>query len=88
MRLAGVRSLLRPDHQLRNHHQPGEQKMEEQHGTGTAGLTSTAVRGTCEECGQTAVLTARVDPESPLSGTVRLCPSCAQAPEPFWHDDR
>src|SRR3954469_10356296 len=82
---AGVPSLLRPEYSLDDQHHPGEQRMEEQHGTGTAGLTSTAVRGTCDECGQTAVLTARVDPESPLSGTMRLCPSCAQGPEPFWH---
>jgi len=62
--------------------------MEEQYGTGATSGISTAVRGTCDECGQVAALTARVDPESPLSGTVRLCPSCARAPEPFWHDDR
>jgi hypothetical protein len=61
--------------------------MEEQQGIGTAGTTSTALRGTCDECGQMAVLTARVDPESPLSGTVRLCASCVGSPEPFWHDD-
>jgi hypothetical protein len=61
--------------------------MEEQHGMGSAGGIGTAIRGTCEECGQTAVLTARVDPESPLSGTVRLCPSCAGSPEPYWQDD-
>ena len=62
--------------------------MEEQYGTGATSGLGTAVRGPCDECGQTATLTARVDPESPLSGTVRLCPSCAGAPEPFWHDDR
>jgi hypothetical protein len=62
--------------------------MEEQYGTGATSGSSTAVRGACDECGQIAQLTARVDPESPLSDTVRLCPSCARAPEPFWHDDR
>lgn len=61
--------------------------MEDQFGAGTPSGTSTAIRGTCDECGQTAVLTARIDPESPLSDTVRLCPSCARAPEPFWHDE-
>ena len=50
--------------------------------------TSTVVRGTCDECGRTAPLTVREDPESPLSGSLRLCPSCARAPEPFWHDER
>jgi hypothetical protein len=49
--------------------------------------TRTAARGICDECGKTDVLTARVDPESPLSDTVRLCPACARAPEPFWHDE-
>ena len=62
--------------------------MEDQRAAETANGTTTAIRGTCDECGQTAVLTARLDPESPLSDTVRLCPSCARAPEPFWHDDR
>ena len=62
--------------------------MEEQYGTAAASGISTAVRGTCDECGNVAPLTARLDPESPLSDTVRLCPSCARAPEPFWHDDR
>ena len=62
--------------------------MEEQYGTGATSGSSTAVRGACDECGQMAQLTARVDPESPLSDTVRLCPSCARAPEPFWHDER
>jgi hypothetical protein len=62
--------------------------MEDQYEAGTASGTSTAMRGTCDECGKSAVLTARFDPESPLSGTVRLCPSCVRAPEPFWHDDR
>jgi hypothetical protein len=62
--------------------------MEEQYGTGATSGTSTVVRGTCDECGQVASLTARLDPESPLSDTMRLCPSCARAPEPFWHDDR
>ena len=61
--------------------------MEDQFEAGTSSGTSTATRGTCDECGQTAVLTARIDPESPLSDTVRLCPSCARAPEPFWHDE-
>ena len=23
----------------------------------------------------------------PLTDSVRLCPSCTRAPEPFWHDD-
>ena len=50
--------------------------------------TSTVVRGTCEECGRYTVLFPRVDRESPLSGSLRLCASCARAPEPFWHDDR
>lgn len=61
--------------------------MEEQYGMGTAGATSTAIRGECEECGQTAVLTSRLDPESPLSGSLRLCPSCARSPEPYFQDD-
>ena len=62
--------------------------MEDQRAAETANGTTTAIRGTCDECGQTAVLTARFDPESPLSDTVRLCPSCARAPEPFWLDER
>jgi hypothetical protein len=62
--------------------------MEEQYGTAAASGISTAVHGTCDECGNVALLTARLDPVSPLSDTVRLCPSCARAPEPFWHDDR
>ena len=62
--------------------------MEDQFEAGTIGGTTTALRGTCDECGKTDVLSARIDPESPLSDTVRLCPSCARAPEPFWHDDR
>ena len=62
--------------------------MEDQFEVGTSSGTSTATRGICDECGQTDVLTARIDPESPLSDTVRLCPSCARAPEPFWHDER
>ena len=41
--------------------------MEEQYGTGAASGTSTALRGICDECGQTAPLTAHVDPESPLT---------------------
>jgi hypothetical protein len=60
--------------------------MEDQNRTGTASGTGTAARGTCDECGKMAVLTARLDPESPISDTVRLCPSCARSPEPFWHD--
>ena len=62
--------------------------MEDQFEMGTSSGTGTAIRGTCDECGQTEVLTARIDPESPLSDTVRLCPACARAPEPFWHDER
>ena len=62
--------------------------MEDQFETGMEARTSTAIRGTCDECGKTAVLTARFDPESPLSDTVRLCPSCARSPEPFWLDER
>jgi hypothetical protein len=62
--------------------------MEDQYGAGTASGTSTMQRGVCDECGKTAVLTARVDPESPISDSMRLCPSCARAPEPFWHDER
>ena len=50
--------------------------------------TSTAVRGTCEECGRYTALTTRLDPESPLTGTLRLCASCARSPEPYWHDER
>ncbi len=50
--------------------------------------TSPPLRGVCQECGRLTVLTAREDPESPLTGTLRLCASCAHAPEPFWHDDR
>ncbi len=49
---------------------------------------SAVVHGTCDECGRTAPLTVRDDPESPLSGRLRLCPSCTRAPEPFWHDER
>ena len=62
--------------------------MEDRFEAGLAGGTSTAIRGICDECGKTDLLTARLDPESPLSDTVRLCPSCARAPEPFWHDER
>lgn len=62
--------------------------MEHQYGAGTASGATTAVRGACDECGKTAVLTARIDPESPISDTVWLCPSCARAPEPFWHDEQ
>ena len=58
--------------------QTGERRVE-------ARITS---HGTCDECGKIDVLTARLDPESPISGTVRLCPACADAPEPFWHDER
>jgi hypothetical protein len=61
--------------------------MEDQYRAGAASGTGTAARGICDECGKMAVLTARVDPESPISDTVRLCPSCARAPEPFWHDE-
>lgn len=61
--------------------------MEDRFEAGTAsGSTSTAVRGICDECGQKAPLTARIDPESPISDSMWLCPSCARAPEPFWHD--
>jgi hypothetical protein len=56
--------------------------------TNTASTTTTAIRGTCEECGRYSVLTQRIDPESPLTDSLRLCASCARAPEPFWHDDR
>ena len=49
---------------------------------------STTIRGRCDECGRHTVLTVRADPESPLTDTLRLCASCARAPEPFWHDDR
>jgi len=61
--------------------------MDEQRPTRVATADGTAIRGTCDECGQTAILTARIDPESPLTDSVRLCPSCTRAPEPFWHDD-
>jgi hypothetical protein len=50
--------------------------------------TSTTASGICDECGKIDVLTSRIDPESPLSGTLRLCPACVETPEPFWHDDR
>ncbi len=53
-----------------------------------AQATSTVVRGVCEECGRYTVLTAKLDPESPLTDTLRLCASCARAPEPFFYDDR
>ncbi|MCC6177629.1 MAG: hypothetical protein IT305_20195 [Chloroflexi bacterium] len=56
--------------------------------TATRAAASTVVRGICDECGKPAVLTPRIDPESPLSGSERLCPTCARSPEPFWHDDR
>ena len=62
--------------------------MEEQFEAGISSGTRTATRGACDECGKVDVLTARVDPESPLSDTVRLCPTCARGPEPFWHDER
>ena len=61
--------------------------MEDQFETGMATGTSTATRGTCDECGKTDVLSARVDPESPISGTMRLCPACMETPGPFWQDD-
>jgi hypothetical protein len=62
--------------------------MEEQKRLGTATGATTATRGVCEECGRHDALTARVDPESPLSDTRRLCAACAQEPEPFWADER
>ena len=62
--------------------------MEDQFGVGAASGTSTVTHGACDDCGKTDALTARVDPESPISGTVRLCPSCAEVPEPIWDDDR
>jgi hypothetical protein len=80
----GLRRIVR----LRPDHPHEEERMEDQQLMGTASGTSTAVRGTCDECGQTDILTGRVDPEAPLSDTRRLCPTCAQSPEPFWHDDR
>ena len=61
--------------------------MDEQRPTGVATASGTAIRGTCDECGKLAVLTARIDPESPLTDSAQLCPSCARAPAPFWHDD-
>jgi hypothetical protein len=67
---------------------PGSIAMDEQRPTGVATADGTASRGTCDECGQPAVLIEQFDPESPLSGSQQLCPSCARAPEPFWHDDR
>ena len=48
----------------------------------------TTSHGTCDECGKIDVRTTRDDPESPLSGTLRLCPACAETPEPFWHDEQ
>jgi hypothetical protein len=50
--------------------------------------TTTTAPGTCDECGKIDVLTTRVDPESPLSDTLRLCPACAETPEPFWQDEQ
>jgi hypothetical protein len=61
--------------------------MEDLRRAGTASDTATIARGVCDECGQTDVLSVRVDPESPISDTMRLCPSCARSPEPFWPDD-
>jgi hypothetical protein len=61
--------------------------MEDQYEAGTVSGTSTATHGACDECGKIDVLTARVDPESPISGTVRLCPTCGETPGPFWQDD-
>ena len=48
----------------------------------------TTRQGACDECGKIDVLTARLDPESPISDTVHLCPSCAEIPEPLWDDER
>ena len=62
--------------------------MEDRREQATPGQASAAVRGRGEECGRYTVLTVRVDPESPLTDTLRLCATCARAPEPFWHDDR
>jgi hypothetical protein len=68
------------------HHQ-GRQRMEDLRRAGTTSGAGTIDRGVCDECGQTDVLTTSIDPESPISDTMRLCPSCARSPEPFWHDD-
>jgi hypothetical protein len=62
--------------------------MENQRTAAAESNTIAPTSGLCDECGKVDVLTARVDPESPLSDTLRLCPACAESPEPFWHDDR
>lgn len=48
----------------------------------------TTSHGTCDECGKIDVLTTRLDPESPISGTMRLCPACMEVSEPNWDDER